>query len=176
MTDMKLDEAVSTVARFAKMFEAVQVLAAEIDKVKKIDALTQEAEQRRALRQKDADEAEAAVADAQKRLEAAKASAGQAKDDAQLIINQTRADAEKLIADAKAEAARVVSEALTRASEVSTIAASEKAVADAKIKSLEEEAAALNAKIADSANELANIEKQISKARTLFKGFMTSID
>lgn len=176
MTDMKLDEAISTVARLAKQYEAVLVLAAEIDNVKKIEQLTQEAEQRRAARQKDADDAEASVKDALKRYEDAKAAASKAKDEAQLLINDARANAEKVVADAKAEAARVVSEALTRASEVSTIAASEKVVADAKIKSLEEEAAALNAKIADSANELANIEKQLTKARALFKGFMTSID
>lgn len=176
MTDMKLDEAVSTVARFAKMFEAVQVLASEIDKVKKIDQLTQEAEQRRAARQKDADDIEAAVVDAKKRLQEALASYNHAKDEAQMAQNDARASADKLIADAKAEAARIVSEAITRASEVSTIAASEKVVAEAKVKSLEDEAAALNAKIADSANELANISKQIDKARTLFKGFMTNID
>lgn len=172
MTDMTLEEAVATVARFAKMFEAVQALAGAIDNVSKLDQLTQEAEQRRVDRQKQVDEAEKALAMTNDAVEQATKELKAKKVSIQAATEKARFDADTILNDAKQRAAAVVAEAADRAAQMISSAQEtrEKYLAEAN-----EAAKAVNsaeAEVADKQKELAVINGQIERARSLLKGFM----
>ena len=159
MTDMTLDEAVSTVARFSKMFEAVQVLAGAVDDAKKIDTLTQEAEQRRASRAADADAAEAKLNDLNKKIDEA--------------IARDAANAGKLSADAQAEASRTIEKARFEAQSI--LAQAEKMAADTRAKA-QADVDPLVAKAAQASSDWSDLDGKLTAGRKELQELQAKID
>lgn len=162
MSDMKLDEAVSTVARFAKMFEAVQVLASEIDKVNKIKQL--------------ANEAQARVDDFADKEKAAKASLDAVNKKVDAAIKREADSAGKIIADAQEEARRTIEKARFEAQSIldqaEKMAATTRANAETYSNPIISQAAKaasdwsdLDAKLTEGRKDLKELEDKIEQAR-----------
>lgn len=169
---MSLDEAVSTVQRFAKQYEAVLTLAAEIDKVKKIDQLSAEANDRRSAKLSEVSDAEKRLNDLQAKIQTAESELADTKIRAAQASETSKAFADGVVNDARKEAERILSAASNEAAQI-------RSDADAKLKEvkLAQEAISkagvvLNADLADKRKELAVLESKIDEARRLVASFV----
>lgn len=162
MSDMKLDEAVSTVSRFAKMFEAVQVLASEVGDVNKVKQL--------------GDEAQARLDGFAEKEKAAQASLDAVKAKIDAAMARDAENAGKIISDAQSEAARTIEKARFEAQSIleqaGKMAADTRAKAQADVDPLIAKAAQaasdwsdLDAKLTSGRKDLAELEAKISQAR-----------
>jgi chromosome segregation ATPase len=169
MSDMKLDEAVSTVARFAKMFEAVQVLASEIDSVGKVKQL--------------GDEAQARLDGYAEKEAAAKASLDAVNAKVDAAIKREADSAGKIMADANAEAARTIEKARFEAQSIldqaGKIAADTRAKANTYADPIIAQAAKaasdwsdLDAKLTAGKKELQELQAKIDQARETISQLM----
>lgn len=169
---MSLDEAVTTVQRFAKQYEAVLTLAAEIDKVKKIDQLSGEANDRRSAKLAELASAEKRFNDLMAKIQTAdaeladsKISAAQTKENAKAfaesVVAEARREAESVVSSAHSEASRILAEADARLNEVRM---AQDAIARAET--------LLEADLADKRKELLTLESKIDKARKLVASFV----
>jgi hypothetical protein len=169
MSDMKLDEAVTTVARFAKMFEAVQVLASEIDNVGKVKQL--------------GDEAQARLDGYAEKEAAAKASLDAVNAKVDAAIKREADSAGKIMADAQAEAARTIEKARFEAQSIldqaGKIAADTRAKANTYADPIIAQAAKaasdwsdLDAKLTAGKKELQELQAKIDQARETIASLM----
>lgn len=169
---MSLDEAVTTVQRFAKQYEAVLTLAAEIDKVKKIDQLSSEANDRRSAKLAEISDAEKRLNDLKAKIQTAESEFAETKIRAAQASEASKAFADGVVSDARKEAERIVSVANGEAAQILSDA-------DAKLKEvkLAQEAIAkaevvLDADLDAKRKELAALEGKIDQARRLVASFV----
>lgn len=169
MTDMTLDEAVSTVARFSKMFEAVQVLAGAVTDVSKIDNLTQEAEQRRAARSAEAIAAETRLNELNRKIDETiardQANSGQ-------ILAQAQEAATRTLKQAQDEAQAILEQATRMAGEAKAKADAEINPLIAKADAARSEYAELTDKIEGGRKQLQELEAKIAQARDTISQLM----
>lgn len=170
---MSLDEAVTTVQRFAKQYEAVLTLAAEIDKVKKIDQLSMEANDRRSAKMEEIAAAERRLNELKSKIDTAESEladvnirAAQAKEASKSfsedIVANARNEASRIVYAANEDAARIVSEVNARLAEVN---AAQDAISRAET--------ILDADLAKKRKELAELEGKIASARKLIARFIS---
>lgn len=169
MSHMSLSEAITTVARFSKMFEAVQTVAAEIDKVEKIKQLANEAESRVAGYADKEKVAQQKLAGLNMQIESAMAReaaiAGKLSADAQEASN-------RMIEKARFEAQSILAQAEKMAAET-------RAKADADVAPLIKKAAEatsdwvdLSGKIEAGKKELSDLQAKIDDAREKIAALM----
>lgn len=169
MSAMKLDEAVSTVNRFAKMFEAVQTLASEIDNVGKIKQLGDEAQARldgfaekEAAAKASLDEISRKVEQTRSReTEIAAKISSDASDAADRLIKKARSEAQGILEQADRMAAERVSRANAEA---------EPLVASAE--AARKEWTEVSNKLVDGKRELQALESKIAQARQAISQLM----
>lgn len=159
MSDMKLDEAVTTVARFAKMFEAVQVLASEIDKVGKIKQL--------------ADEAQARLDGFAEKEKAAQASLDAVTAKVDAAIKRESDNAGKITADAEVAAKRTIEQARFEAQSILTQA--ERMAADTRTKA-QTDVDPLVAQAAKAAADWADLDAKLTEGRKELQQLQAKID
>lgn len=162
MSDMTLDEAVSTVSRFAKMFEAVQVLASEIGDVNKIKQL--------------GDEAQARLDGFAEKEAAAKSSLDAVNAKVDAAIKREADSAGKIMADSQDEARRTIEKARFEAQSILDQAGKMAAETRAKAQNYADPIVAkaaqaasdwsdLDAKLTEGRIELKQLEDKIAQAR-----------
>lgn len=165
---MTRDDAVQTLQRFSKMFEAVQAIAAEIDSVQALERLAGEAQQRLNDKRGEVDAASAELAGVESAIERARADlAGVAAEAAQM-----REQAANDVKLSRAKAAKIVDDANAKASQLVSAAEQIVAAKQSHIAEIGETLAAMDGEATRKKHELAGLDEKIAQARATMAQFV----